>query len=128
MTAQYNNLSPVEDALDVLFVLADSLTEVSVADLESQLGFEHLGCVIHIHVGPGHVLQRVVCDGEALCQVQAKRLPPIGEDVKCNLDKINIFCEILEKFTSDLSLCMLVMNFSNKVAAYTLAPILSTSL
>ena len=30
--------------------------------------------------------------------------------------------------TSDLSLCMLVMNFSSKVAAYTLAPILSTSL
>ena len=87
MTGQYN-LSPVEDALNVLLVLADSLAEVSVADLEPQLGFEHLGGVIHIHVGPGHVLQRVVCDGEALSQVQAQRLPPIGEDVKCNLDKM----------------------------------------
>ena len=76
---------PVEDALDVLFVLTDSLTEVSMTYLEPQLGLEHLGGVIHVHVGPGHVLQRVVCDGETLSQVQAQCLPPVGEDVKCNL-------------------------------------------
>ena len=87
MTGQYH-LSPVEDALNVLLVLADSLAEVSVADLEPELGLEHLGGVVHVHVGPGHVLQRVVSDGKALSQVQAQRLPPIGEDVKCNLDKM----------------------------------------
>ena len=58
-----------------------------MADLEPQLGLEHLGGVIHVHVGPGHVLQRVVCDGETLSQVQAQCLPPVGEDVKCNLGK-----------------------------------------
>ena len=84
-------LSPVEDALNVLLVLADSLAEVSVADLEPQLGLEHLGGVVHVHVGPGHVLQRVVCDGEALSQVQAQRLPPVGEDVKCNLEEKKLF-------------------------------------
>ena len=106
MTGPYN-LLPVEDALDVLLVLADSLAEVSVADLEPQLGFEHLGCVIHIHVGPGHVLQRVVCDGEALSQVQAQRLPPIGEDVKCNLDKITIFSM---RFRKSMSLPLIFLS------------------
>ena len=58
-----------------------------MADLEPQLGLEHLGGVIHVHVGPGHVLQRVVRDGEPLSQVQAQSLPPVGEDVKCDLEK-----------------------------------------
>ena len=58
-----------------------------MADLEPQLGLEHLGGVVHVHVGPGHVLQRVICDGEPLSQVQAQRLPPVGEDVKCHLEK-----------------------------------------
>ena len=39
-----------------------------------------------------------------------------------------LFRTFLHLFTSDLSLCMLVMNFSNSVAASTFAPILSTSL
>ena len=78
---------PVEDALNVLLVLTNSLAKVSVAYLEPQLRLEHLGGVVHVHVGPGHVLQRVVRDGEALSQVQAQRLPPVGENVKCNLGK-----------------------------------------
>ena len=78
-------ISPVEDALNVLLILADSLAEVSVTDLEPELGLEHLGGVVHVHVGPGHVLQRVVCDREPLRQVQSQRLPPVSEDVKCDL-------------------------------------------
>ena len=54
-------------------------------DLESQLGFEHLGGIVHIHVWPGHVLQSVVCDGEPFSQVQSQGLPAVGEDVEGHL-------------------------------------------
>ena len=90
------SLSPVEDALNVLLVLADSLPEVSVPDLEPELGLEHLGGVVHVHVGPGHVLQRVVSDGEPLCQIQPQRLPPVSEDVECNLQQSFKFTSLMD--------------------------------
>ena len=76
---------PVKNTLNIFLILTDSLSEISMSNLEPQLGLEHLGCIKHIHIRPGHVLQCIVSDGEPLRKVQTKGLSSIGEDVEGNL-------------------------------------------
>ena len=64
----------------------DRIHYMELPNLKSQLGFEHLCGVQHVHVRPGHVVQRAVRDGEPLCQVQSQGLPAICENTECNLE------------------------------------------
>ena len=81
---------PVENTLNILLILTDSLSKISMSNLKPQLGLEHLGCIKHIHIWPGHVLQCIVSDREPLSEVQTQGLSSIGEDVEGNLRSFSL--------------------------------------